>query len=171
LIPTLTTDRLLLRGFKDGDLDPYAAMHADAEVMRHIGTGETIGRAEAWRSMAMHAGHWLLRGFGQWAVVERATGELVGRAGLYEPEGWPGLEVGWMLGRAHWGRGFATEAGAAAITFAFDELALEKVISLIRPANSPSIRVAERLGERYERTEQLYGREVLVYSLERRQQS
>jgi hypothetical protein len=97
-------------------------------------------------------GHWQLRGYGMWALIEQATGRLIGRAGLYNPEGWPGLEAGWLLARDRWGRGFATEAGRAVLTYAFTHLSADHVISLIHPANTASIRVAERLGERLERS-------------------
>ncbi|HWE33291.1 MAG TPA: GNAT family N-acetyltransferase [Solirubrobacteraceae bacterium] len=167
MIPERQTERLLLRGFEPGDLDAFAAISADSEVMRYIGPGGTVDRAAAWWSMAMQIGHWRLRGYGQWAVIEQRSGELVGRAGLYRPEGWPGLEVGWMLGRRSWGRGFATEAGAASIEFAFDVIGADEVISLIHPDNTASIRVAERLGERYQRTMEVAGREALVYVLAR----
>ncbi|HWF25539.1 MAG TPA: GNAT family N-acetyltransferase [Solirubrobacteraceae bacterium] len=167
MIPALETERLVLRGLEPGDLDAYAAMYADAEVARHLEHGRPMDRAAAWRSMAIHLGHWQLRGYGQWALVERASGELVGRAGLFEPEGWPGLEVGWVLARPHWGRGFATEAGRAALVYAFEVVGAERVISLIRRENEPSIRVAERLGERYERTIDLLGGPAYVYGLAR----
>ena len=143
------TARLRLREFRDDDLDAFAAMNADAETMRYIGTGVPIDRIQTWRSMAMFMGHWDLRGYGIWAVEERATGAFVGRVGLFNPEGWPGLEVGWLLGPAFRGQGYATEAGAAALDFAWASVgAADRVISLIRPANAPSIRVAEKLGER-----------------------
>jgi RimJ/RimL family protein N-acetyltransferase len=93
-------------------------------------------------------GHWQLGGYGMWALIEQATGRLIGRAGLYNPEGWPRLEAGWLLARDRWGRGFATEAGHAILAYAFTQLSAEHVISLIHPANTASIRVAERLGER-----------------------
>ena len=117
--------------------------------------------------MALHVGHWWLRGYGQWALIERLSGELVGRAGLWQPEGWPGLEVGWLLGRRHWGMGFATEAGGAAVEYAFRVVGVDHVISLIRPENRASIRVAERLGERFERAIELGGNEVHMYGLGR----
>ena len=67
--------------------------------------------------MALFIGHWALRGYGWWAVEERATGEFLGRIGLYNPEGWPEIELGWLLSRQSWGRGLATEGGAAALQF------------------------------------------------------
>ena len=166
VIPELTTERLLLRGLRADDLDAYARMYADPDVMRFLEDGRPLDRAAAFRSMAIHLGHWRLRGYGQWALEDRATGELVGRAGLWQPEGWPGLEVGWLLNRGSWGHGFATEAGRAAIEFAFGELGAAEVISLIKPENDASIRVAERLGESYRGTVDLAGVRVSVYRLE-----
>ena len=142
-------------------------MYADPEVMRFLEDGRPLDRAAAFRSMAVHLGHWQLRGYGQWALEDRATGGLVGRAGLWQPEGWPGLEVGWLLERGSWGRGFATEAGRAAIDYAFRELGARKVISLIRPDNRASIRVAERLGESYRETIEIAGARASIYGLDR----
>lgn len=105
-------------------------------------------RADAWEQMAVFLGQWSLRGHGQWAVEDRRTGRLLGRAGLHQPERdeWPGLEVGWTLHPDHWGRGYATEAGAAAIDYAFDVLGRDEVISIIHPDNHASQAVARRLG-------------------------
>lgn len=148
LVPTLETDRLRLRGFVEADVDALAAMNADEETMRYIGTGVVLDRVQTWRGVAGFMGHWHLRGFGIWAVEEKATGGFVGRVGLWNPDGWPGLEVGWLIGRDRWGQGYATEAGAAAIAFAWDHVDTDRLISLIRPDNTASIRVAEKLGER-----------------------
>ncbi len=116
---SLGTERLVLRMFRESDLDSYAAMCGDPEVMRYLGDGHTLDRAESWRNMALVLGHWYLRGFGLWAVEERATGELVGRVGCWRPEGWPGLEIGWALRREFWRRGYATEAAQAVVADAF----------------------------------------------------
>jgi RimJ/RimL family protein N-acetyltransferase len=83
-------------------------------------------------------------------VIERATGRLIGRGGLFRPEGWPDLEVGWVLAPSSWGRGFASELGRAARDHAFEVLGADHLISLITPDNSPSIRVAEAIGSRLE---------------------
>src|SRR5215470_13677785 len=118
---TLGTERLSLRMFRESDLDAYAGMCADPEVMRYPAR-KPMTRAEAWRNMAMVLGHWQLRGYGLWAVEDRESGLLAGRAGLWRPEGWPGLEVGWTLRREFWGRGYATEAGRAALDHAVTTL-------------------------------------------------
>lgn len=167
MIPELVTERLLLRGLELADLDAYAAICADPEVRRYLGDGRPLERSAAWREMAFLLGHWGLRGFGQWAVVQRENGELLGRAGLWQPEGWPGLEVGWVLGRPYWGRGFATEAALAGLNHAFSVLGAQQVISLIHPENERSIRVAERLGERYERQVELSRTPHRLYGIER----
>jgi RimJ/RimL family protein N-acetyltransferase len=162
---TLETERLRLRMFRDDDLDAYARIVADPEVMRYLGDGQPLDRVGAWRQMAWILGHWSLRGYGLWAVEERATGQLVGRIGFINPEGWPGFELGWALGREHWGKGYATEGARRALAYAFRELRRDHVISLIYPANTASIRVAERLGERLESRAQLFGHELLVYGI------
>ncbi len=162
---TLETERLLLRQFRDDDLDAFAAIGADLEVMEFL--GPVMSRRDAWRAMAMMLGHWELRGYGSWAVEERATGQLLGRIGLYNPEGWPGLEVGWTLARPAWGRGYATEGARASLDYAFDTLGAEHVISVIDPDNARSIAVAERLGERYERMWDLDGNAVAIYGIAR----
>lgn len=164
---TLETERLTLRMFRGDDLDSYAKICADPEVTRYLGDGQTLTRAEAWRQMAFIVGHWHLRGYGLWAVEEKASGALVGRIGFLNPEGWPGFEIGWTLGRKYWGKGYATEGARRALRYAFTELDHEHVISLIHPDNQPSIRVAERLSEKLEGRTELFDHEILIYGISR----
>jgi RimJ/RimL family protein N-acetyltransferase len=167
-IPTLETERLRLRSFRPDDTDAYAAMCADPEFMRYLGSAEPMPWSDAWRQMAMFVGHWHLRGFGMWAVEERARpGVLIGRIGCHQPEGWPDFEVGWALARPYWGRGYATEGARATLSYAFERLGRPRVVSLIAPENQRSIRVAERLGERLTGDAEIAGRRVLVYAIER----
>jgi RimJ/RimL family protein N-acetyltransferase len=119
---TLQTDRLTLRMLRESDGDAYAAMCADAEVMRYIGDGQPLARPMAWRNLAMMVGHWSLRGYGLWAAEERSSGALVGRIGFWNSKGWPGFELGRMLRGAFWGQGYATEAARTALRFAFMQL-------------------------------------------------
>ncbi len=161
-IPRIETERLALRGLRHDDIDAFAAMFADERVYRWFG-GAPVDRAGAWKAMAMHLGHWALRGYGQWAVVERLTGAFVGRAGLWYPQGWPGLEVGWAVLPPYWGNGYATEAGRASVDWAFDHLGAREVISVTLPHNAASRRVMEKVGLRYDRTEQVAGREQVIY--------
>ena len=166
-MPTLQTDRLILRMFRLEDFETYAQMLADPEVQRYLGDGKTASRAEAWRHMAMLLGHWQLLGFGLWAVEERASGALIGRIGLFKPEGWPGVELGWMLRRESWGQGLATEGARAALTCAFTEMNQPHIISMIRPENTASIRVAKKLGEQLEDRIDFRGDAALVYGISR----
>ena len=160
---TLETERLVLRPFSEQDLDAYAAMTADTVVMRYVTDGRPLSRSEAWRQMAMFLGHWDLRGYGLWAAIEKASGTFIGRIGLWNPEGWPGLEVGWLLGRDFWGKGLATEGGRASIEYAFNVLDADHILSVIHPANAASIRVAEKLGAHFERTAVVNGVDVVIY--------
>jgi RimJ/RimL family protein N-acetyltransferase len=109
------------------------------------------------------AGHWALKGYGNWVLEARDTGELVGRAGLYYPPDWPELEVGWTVARKHWGKGYAAEAARAATAWAHDQLGVRHIVSLIHPANEQSIRVAEKLGEKLEGHHRVRGFDLLVY--------
>jgi RimJ/RimL family protein N-acetyltransferase len=139
-------------------------MMADPEVTRFLGDGGPLNRVDAWRQMATIIGHWELRGFGLWAVEERATGRLIGRIGCHEPEGWPGFEVGYALARDAWGQGYAREGAAAALDFARRDLGRDTIISLIRPANRGSIAVAEHLGARRTGSVAFFGAPTEVYT-------
>ena len=169
-IPVLQTKRLVLRAMGEHDLIAFEAIFTDERVYRWLG-GESPSRAEVWRSIATNLGHWALRGYGQWALEDRATGELVGRAGLWQPEGWPGLEVGWAVAPEHWQRGYATEAGRAARDWGFEHLGAEEIISLTLPHNAASRRVMEKLGLLYDRTEPVAGHDQVVYRITREEWS
>lgn len=146
--PTVRTERLVLRPFRESDLDRYHDALVQPEVVASLGWTGPPSRDDAWEQMAVFLGQWELRGTGQWALEEQATGRLVGRAGLHRPQrvDWPGLEVGWTLHPDAWGRGYATEAGRAAIDYAFDVLDSDEVVSIIAATNTRSQAVAARLG-------------------------
>jgi RimJ/RimL family protein N-acetyltransferase len=163
VIPELVTSRLRLRAFAPNDIDAYATMMADPDVTRHLGEGKPLSRPEAWRQMSMFLGHWMLRGFGIWAVEELATGAFLGRIGCFEPEGFPGFEIGYTLARPAWGRGYAREGAAAALQYARETLGRTEIISIIRPANLASIRVAEALGAKRGETIDFYGAPSYIY--------
>jgi len=168
-IPTLHTERLTLRELTDDDFEPYAEMVGDAEVMKYLGEhGRPKSRALAWREMAMFMGHWHLRGFGMWAVEEKASGRLVGRVGCHYPEDWPGFELGWAIAREFWGKGYAFESASKALEYAFDVLNRDHVISIIHRENERSIKLARRLGEDFERETELMGNPVVIYGINKR---
>jgi RimJ/RimL family protein N-acetyltransferase len=164
---TLGSKRLLLRMFRESDLDAYAAMCADPEVMRYLGSGYPLSRDESWRNMALVVGHWQLRGFGLWAVEERTTGLMAGRVGCWQPEGWPGREIGWAFRREFWGRGYATEAAQMVLADGFSRPGISRLISLIHPQNERSIAVALRLGMRREQETEIMGHPARIYRIDR----
>ncbi len=134
--------------------------------MRYI-DGSTFDHEGTWRNIAMIVGHWSLRGYGFWAVEDKATGAFVGRVGLWYPHGWPGIECGWALVRAHWGKGYARESARATLAWSFETLGLEHIISVIYKENERSIRVARAIGERYERDMRFHDRDCAIYCIDR----
>lgn len=142
--PMLETERLLLRLPQASDFAAYAAMHEDAETMRFI--GGVAPRAAAWRKFLQMPGAWAIQGFAMFAVVEKSTGDWLGNLGPWQPEGWPGTEIGWAFTRGAQGKGYATEAGRAAVDWAFEQLGWTEVIHSIHPDNRASQELARRLG-------------------------
>jgi RimJ/RimL family protein N-acetyltransferase len=155
-VPELRTERLLMRGWTYEDYNPLAEILADPRVGAGLGKPDGLTAHEAWLDLSVLSAHWSLRGFGHWALEERDSGELVGRAGLYYPPDWPAMEVGWTVARKHWGKGYAPE-------WAHDELDARHILSLIHPDNAQSIRVAEKLGEKLEGEHSTRGFDLLVY--------
>jgi RimJ/RimL family protein N-acetyltransferase len=162
-IPVIDTERLRLTAFEERHFEAYAQMLGDPTSTRFVGDGEPLDRMNAWRSMAMLLGHWQLRGYGMWAMELRETGEFIGRVGLHRPEGWPELEIGWMLRADRRRQGYATEGARVALEFAFRTLGAEKLVSLIRADNGAAERVARRLGGRQATTIDFLGGATLVY--------
>jgi RimJ/RimL family protein N-acetyltransferase len=166
---TLETARLVLRLPEAEDAEALMEIHHDPQAVKYVVFGAApSGISAAWRNIAMMLGHWQLRGYGQWTVVEKRTGEVIGRVGLWHPEGWLGIDLGWIIRRSRWNNGFATAAANAALGWAWDNVATDHIISLIQPDNAPSIRVAEKIGERLERTDSMNGGNVLVYGVRRK---
>jgi RimJ/RimL family protein N-acetyltransferase len=166
-IPNIETERLTLRPFREDDVSPFFELSQDPDVMRYVGDRRVPTLQESWRAIAGWLGHWALRGYGQWAIEERSSGRLIGRAGIINPVDWPGPEVGYVLGRAWWGRGYATEAARAAMDWGFEQIGFADLLSLIDPANLASIAVATRLGESLRGETDLWGNSVLVYGIGR----
>jgi RimJ/RimL family protein N-acetyltransferase len=162
-IPVLDTPRLRLRGFTESDFPDYRALVGDPAVMRYLGDGRPLGEIDAWRQLATILGHWTLRGFGLWAVEERESGRFVGRVGLLEPGGWPGLEVAYTIAPGVWGRGYAREAAGAALHHAQVVLGRSDIISIIRPDNEASVRVATALGASRSHAIEFFGASADIY--------
>jgi RimJ/RimL family protein N-acetyltransferase len=148
-----TTERLVLRSWRPSDREPFARLNADRDVVEFLNDGVPFTRAESDELFDAIQAHWQQRGFGLWCAAAREEPDAcLGFVGLavpsFLPSVLPAVEVGWRLARPAWGRGLATEGARASLRHAFVELDLEAVISIIDPANTRSIRVAEKLGMR-----------------------
>jgi RimJ/RimL family protein N-acetyltransferase len=169
---SLETPRLLLRHWRDEDLDGFATITAQPEVMRYIHEGRTLDRLATAERLAIYQRHWDEHGFGLYAVEIKETGELAGFTGLavptFLPEIMPAVEIGWRLGRAHWGRGLATEAARGVVAHTRAELGLRRLVSIHVVGNEGSARVMVKLGMSLERetVQPDTGRRVRVYAMD-----
>ncbi len=145
----IETERLILREIDlEADIDPWVDMMSDEETVRYIG-GQTTDRMMTWRSMVTMVGHQKVRGYSFMSVVIKETGQWIGRIGPWYPEGWEAPEIGWTLHKDFTGKGYAKEAGAACVDYAFNTLGWEKVIHVIAHGNIASIKTAEAVGSHY----------------------
>ena len=159
---SLETPRLLLRPFGSGDAALIHRVYSDPEVMRYVATGPMADLSATKRLLHDYDVHQERHGYSFWAVVERASGALVGDAGLYRtPTG--EVELGYTLGVAAWGRGYATEAAGTWLETAFATLGIESVVALAEPANTRSLRVLEKLGMHTDGERIAFGRPHAVY--------
>ena len=175
---TLETDRLVMRPPAPEDAETLAPMYADPEVMRYLGDGRTLTREETNRSVRRMMAAWAEDGFGLFTTVRKEDGTIIGRVGLivWNPETWQTtraasdgpteLEVGYTLGKPFWGRGYATEAAAAARDFAVERLGARRLIALIINGNDASENVARKLGFEHERVILFGRREAGLFAFE-----
>jgi len=140
----IETDRLILRVPALADLDEWSAMMQDEETAKFI--GGAVPREVSWRALMTLIGSWHALGFAMFSVIEKSSGRWVGRLGPWQPEGWPGTEIGWAIARDCWGKGYATEGAIAATDWAFDTLGWTEMIHSIAPENVASQAVAMKLG-------------------------
>ena len=165
----IETERLLLRQWREGDLEAYARICADTKVMRYLPA--TLSREKSLEQMAGFVRHWEEQGFGLWAVEERASGKFIGFVGLMRHDDWREgehrTEVGWRLGRAHWGRGLATEGALASVRYGFEGLGLARIISITLPENAASRGVMEKAGLTYRGETRWRGHDVVWYAIDR----
>ncbi len=163
----LETERLLLVPLDCSRAEELAAIYADPEVARYIGASRLT--AEGTRTqVAAFEQVWRECGYGQSALLEQATGRMIGRAGLHPWPNWGELEIGYVLGRDQWGRGLAREAGQVWLQWALTHVPQDHLIAVIHPANASSITLAERLGFTFDRHDVTpRGEEVWVYRRDR----
>jgi RimJ/RimL family protein N-acetyltransferase len=147
----IQTSRLELRGFNESDWPPLCDLFRDEECTRYT-VKTPLENWQTWRTLASYIGHWKMRGYGPYAVIERSSGDLVGTVGLWYPGDWPEPELKWALRRRFWGQGFATEAGTSVLNMAMKELKWTRLISVIFTGNHRSVAVAKRIGGEFEMT-------------------
>jgi RimJ/RimL family protein N-acetyltransferase len=140
------SERLRLRQWRESDVAALHAFYCDPLSVQIY--GGPVSLDDAWRRIALILGHFEIRGYGLWALEEKSGGAFVGFGGLWFPHGWSDVEVGYGIAPEHRGKGFATEAAAAARDYGYGRLGLDRVVSYIQPDNRASIRVAEKLGAR-----------------------
>jgi len=146
----IETPRLILRPPQTEDFEGFCELMADEASAKFIGGVQP--REVVWRTLCELNGAWTIRGFSMFSVIEKENGRWIGRLGPWQPEGWPGTEVGWGLLSSAQGRGYALEGASAAMDYAVDVLGWTEIIHCIDPKNAPSIKVAERLGSSRLRT-------------------
>jgi len=150
-VPVLETERLLLRGYQLADLSEFAAMWTEPDFYRFLG-GKPQSEEDVWRRLMGLVGHWVLMGYGYWAVEEKSTGRFIGNIGFsdYNRDLTPSIkgipEIGWVLAPRVHGLGYATEAVRAALAWGDQHFAQKRTVCIIDPANTPSLHVAQKFG-------------------------
>ena len=166
----LETERLTLRPYRLEDFEVFAATRADPRVMQFIGKGEPYPEDESWQAFVRTAGHWMMMGYGTWAIEEKERGALIGNVGFADKKRPPehpasgAPEMGWLFAGSAHGKGYATEAVTAAIEWGRDRFgAGARVVCVIDTENAASVRVAEKCGFRQFATAARFGRGRLVF--------
>ncbi len=161
----LETERLLLRNQQPEDADVLAKMYGDAEVMRFIGDGKTFPRSAAESSITKWNDYERTHGFTSWAVIRKEDNAFIGKCGFnYLPDN-SDIELSYMLDEPYWGSGYASEIAKAVLEHGMKKLNLKRVVALVYPQNSPSIRVIEKTGMKYEKECEYFGVKLLMYSI------
>ncbi len=163
--PILETNRLRLRLFEQSDVEQLHLLYSDPEVMRYMGGTRTWEQAE--EHIQAFAQQYAKTGFTLWAAQQKSDGQFVGRVGLFFLDKTEEVELGYMLAKPHWGKGFATEASAACLDLAFRRLALESIAAIAVPQNAASLQIIQKLGFKFVREDRYYDTDVLYHRLER----
>lgn len=165
-LPTLYTERLVLRMPTKADLDQIFALGNNPEVMRYISFGRTQSYAEA-RTDLRRRIRQSKNGLGYWVTEERQTGIFIGWMALKPLDKTNDIELGYRFMKEHWNQGYATEAGQRLVHYAFQEKGLERVVAVSLADNEASTRVMEKIGLRYDHTGRYYDTECVFYAIDR----
>lgn len=162
------TDRLSLRPFTQDDLDAYTArIYADPDVMRYLPKRDVLPRERAQKSIEYFTQHWEQFGYGVWAVVEKASGVLMGQCGLNHIGELNETELLYAYAKKYWRQGYGIEAARASVVYGFEQVGLERLIALAVHENTGSRRIMELCGMKYEKDVQLWGLNLAYYALNR----
>ncbi|MEP7066696.1 MAG: GNAT family N-acetyltransferase [Gemmatimonadota bacterium] len=164
-MPILHTQRLALESMTPSDLEWYAQLAADADVMRFIGAAGALSREQAAARLARYVHCWEEHMLGFFSVRLRGEEVPIGWAGLQPLNGTADIEVGYAFGKSAWGRGFATEVASALVQWGFEDRGLDRIVAVASPENTGSRRVMEKLGMRYEGMRDVYGGGSVYYSV------
>jgi ribosomal-protein-alanine N-acetyltransferase len=161
----ITTNRLILRRFRKDDLDTYAKIMGDREVGKWFPKGDGYTHEESEKSLDTILKHWSKHGFGIWAIINKTNGALIGRCGLNHIDETLEVEVDFVLAPNSWGRGYATEAAKASLDYGFQKLKLQNIIALVKPENTASRRVIEKIGMQFKRNAEYWGITCAYYAI------
>jgi RimJ/RimL family protein N-acetyltransferase len=164
-MPDLETSRLLFRKFTPDDLHDLAAIRADPDVMKYIGSGTPESVAEVESRLNKVFAHWAQHGFGQYALIEKTNGNLIGWCGFGHLEDPKDVEIAYGLAKPSWGNGLASEAASTILKYGFEKVGLVRIVAITRPDNLASERVLAKLGMKYVKTGYFYGVEMRYFAI------
>ena len=153
----ILTNRLILRQFREDDLDAYAKIMGDRKVGKWFPKGDGYSHEESERSLKAILKHWAEHGFGIWAIVDKANDALTGRCGLNLIDETSEVEIDFVVSPNSWGKGYATEAAKTALAYGFENLRLQTIIALAKPENTASRRVIEKIGMHFIKKAEYWG--------------
>jgi ribosomal-protein-alanine N-acetyltransferase len=165
-IPTLTTARLILRGFTDDDVDPLYRILSDADVLRYFPDPRPPSCERVQKIISNQLQHWERHGYGWWALEPRSNKDLIGWSGLQFISETTEVEVGYLLGQPFWGQGLATEAAQACVRYGFEQLGLQTIVGIVHPENVASQRVIGKLGLSFVDRTRYFGMDCYHYRME-----
>lgn len=162
----LESERMLLRELIESDTDSLAEIYADYNVMQYIGKGVVLSYEQTKKSIQSWEKHYKLFKFGNWATIEKSTGKFIGLCGLSWLPDYTDIEVSYLFEKFSWGKGYATEIARSILDYGFHDFGLMRIVALVYPQNTLSIRVIDKLGMQYEGKKIFFGDKLLrVYSL------
>lgn len=163
----IETERLYLRLFKPDDLEAFSLIRSDPDVMRYMRDGKPLSREQVSENLTGIIQHYREHSFGLWAAIYKQDSQLIGFCGLQFLEQTPEIELGYMLSKAYWGKGLATEGAKASLKYGFGNLNLERIVAVAYPENLASRRVMEKVGMKYEKKALYYKRNLAYYAISR----